>query len=83
MVSLAMDGQKGLYAHPHAPTRLSPMLSPLCSGTYTLTYVVGEGTRTEVGRFLSWECAPQAPVNGELGIVLLCPGRASAGCIEC
>jgi len=67
VVSLAMDGQKGLYAHPHAPTRLSPMLSPLCSGTYTLTYVVGEGTRTEVGRFLSWECAPQAPVNGGLG----------------
>ncbi|PRW33286.1 hypothetical protein C2E21_7917 [Chlorella sorokiniana] len=36
----------------------------ILNGSYTLTYVVGEGTRTEIGRFLSWECAPQAPVNG-------------------
>lgn len=43
-----------------------PLLHSLPSGSYTFTFVVGEGTRTEVGRFLSWECAPEAPVNGEL-----------------
>lgn len=36
----------------------------ILNGSYTFTFVVGEGTRTEVGRFLSWECAPEAPVNG-------------------